>query len=577
MSLTAALQIGRSALNAAQVGLQVAGNNMANSATPGYSRQVMFLTPVTPDGSGRVFLGRGVQIQDVRRQADEALQNRLLIGVSDEAAAQHRMGVISQLESTLGELSGNDLSSELTGFFKVWSERANGTQSDSLVVQQAGKMASYMQHLRGQLTDQRSQIDGQLGVLAAQGDDLLSTVAGLNVEIARAESGGGNAGSLRDQRDNALQQLGQIIDITTVEQPSGAMDVLVGSTPVVLAGESRGLQIKHHTENGQTQILIATKAQDQTLDPTSGQIGALLQGRSADVDSTISKLDSIASRMIFEVNKLHSTGRNETQMTSSTGTLGFGNNDRTLALNDPNNATVAGLPFAAQNGGFYVQVKQATTGQTQTVRIDVDLDGVTAAGTPGTADDTSAEDIRAALAAIPGLSASFTPEGKLKVQASQGFEFSFSDDSSGALALLGVNSFFSGKNAADISIQPDLAADPSRLTSGRMVDGAFVSNGTALQMVALQDQSLKELQNQSINSSWQDTVQSVGVRTAAAQGELQAATVVRESLDAQRSAVSGVSVDEEAINLLQYQRQYQGAARLISITDQMMQTLIQMV
>ncbi|MCC6677060.1 MAG: flagellar hook-associated protein FlgK [Phycisphaerales bacterium] len=577
MSLTAAFQIGRSALTASQVGLQVAGNNMANAATPGYSRQVMFLQPMRADGSGRVFLGRGVQIQDVRRQVDEALQNRRLTGVADEAAAQHRAQVVSQLESTLNELSGHDLSSELTDFFKVWSERGNGTQSDALVVQQGGKIAQYVQRLRGQLTEQRGQIDGQLGALVSRGDQLLDTIAAINTEVARAEAGGATASSLRDQRDMALEELSQILDVTAVEQPSGAVDVLVGSTPVVLGGESRGLQIKRITENGEIQVMVATRANDQTLEPTSGQIGALLAGRAADVDSAINKLDDIAARLIFEVNRIHSTGRNEKQYTTADGTLGFPVADRARALNDPDNTATAGLPFNAVNGGFYVHIKQNSTGQTRTVRIDVDLDNINSAGATGAQDDTSAEDIRAALGAIPGLSASFSADGRLQVRAATGFEFSFADDSSGALAVLGVNSYFAGKNASDIRIESSLQADPSRLASGRMVGGTFVDNGTAMELVALQDRSLAELNGRTLSGAWRDTAQAVGVKTSAAVGELEAATIVRESLDAQRAAVSGVSVDEEAINLLQYQRQYQGAARLISITDEMMQTLIQMV
>lgn len=577
MSLSAAFQIGRSALTASQVGLQVAGNNMANAATPGYSRQVMFLQPVRPDGSGRVFVGRGVQIQDVRRQVDEALQNRRLIGVSDEAAARHRVEVVSQLESALNELSGHDLSSEMSEFFRVWSERGNGTQSDALVVQQGGRIASYMQRLRGQLTEQRGQIDAQLGAVVSRGDQLLGTIAAMNTEIARAEAGGGTASSLRDQRDTALEELSQIIDVTAVEQPSGAVDVLVGSTPVVLAGESRGLQLKRITENGRVQVLVSTRANDQTLEVSSGQAGALLAGRAADVDEAISKLDAVASSLIFEINRLHSTGRNERQFTSASATLGFGAPDRARALNDPDNATTADLPFSAVNGGFYVHVRQASTGQTRSIRVEVDLDGLTDAGTAGTSDDTSAEDIRAALAAVPGLSAGFSADGRLEVRAAAGFEFSFSDDSSGALALLGVNAYFAGKNASDITVESGLSADPSRLASGRLVDGTFVNNGTAMSIVELQDRALGALNGRTLGGAWRDTAQAVGVKTSAALGTLEAATIVRESLDAQRAAVSGVSVDEEAINLLQYQRQYQGAARLISIADEMMQTLIQMV
>ena len=64
---------------------------------------------------------------------------------------------------------------------------------------------------------------------------------------------------------------------------------------------------------------------------------------------------------------------------------------------------------------------------------------------------------------------------------------------------------------------------------------------------------------------------------ATAANRADATRLVRESLDAQRQAVSGVSLDEESINLLNYQRQYQGAARFISVIDELTQTLLGLV
>ncbi len=52
---------------------------------------------------------------------------------------------------------------------------------------------------------------------------------------------------------------------------------------------------------------------------------------------------------------------------------------------------------------------------------------------------------------------------------------------------------------------------------------------------------------------------------------------MRASLDAQIQSVSGVSLDEESINLLQVQRQFQAAARFIAVIDETLQTLLAMV
>lgn len=573
MSLSTAMQIGRSALTASQLGLSVAGNNMSNAATPGYSRQVARFEPVRGD-STTLQAGKGVRVRDVRRQVDTALQARLWAGVSEESSAQAKLSIASAVETAIGELSDYDLSSQLSSFFASWSERANGTQSSSLVIQQGDKLASHIKSLRSDLISQRTQIDRQLQASALQADDVLSRIAVLNSAVARAEVDGSDAGSLRDQRDNLVSELSQYIDATAVEQPSGAVDILIGSTPVVNGGVSRGLSLIQRTEDGRTEVFVAVTQNQQRLEPSAGSMASLLESRGTAVGGTIDRLDAVASRIIFEINKIHSTGALPANPTQSTATLVIPTADRTRALNDPDNRTLAELPFEPVSGGFLVQVKQSATGATRTTFVPVDLDGRSSTGAVSTTDDTSADDLRAALNSVPGLSASFSPEGKLQITADAGYEFSFRDDTSGVLATLGVNAYFSGTDGADISVRGDLKSNPSLLLAGRYEGGEFVSNGTALAIVGLQDRPLDALGGRTLRAHWTDTVQAVGVEAQAASNRADATRLVRESLESQRAAVSGVNIDEEAINLLAYQRQYQGAARLISVADELTQTLL---
>jgi flagellar hook-associated protein 1 FlgK len=366
------------------------------------------------------------------------------------------------------------------------------------------------------------------------------------------------------------------MDVTPVEQANGSLDILVGSTPVVLGARSRGIELQRRTENGQLAVSVNVREDGQALSIDGGQIGASLANRDGAIARTIDKLDTLTSQLIFEVNKLHSTGSNASGFTTTRGSLSIPTADRALALNDPTNQTFAGLPFRAVSGGFTIQVK-APGGATQSVRVNVDLDGRDASGAIGFGGDTTPEDIRAALDAVPGITAQFGADGKLKLDADPGFSFSFSDDSSGALAVLGVNSYFTGTSASDIDIRQELKDSPSLLATGRLDNGTFVENGAALAIAGLQDRSLSALGGQSINAWWIDSAQQLGVEADAAKNHAEATTIVRESLDAQRNAVSGVSIDEESVNLLTFQRQYQGAARFISIVDEMTQTLIALV
>ncbi|MBX3357574.1 MAG: flagellar hook-associated protein FlgK [Phycisphaeraceae bacterium] len=580
MGLTTALQIGRSALNASQIALQVTGNNFANAATPGYSRQIATLAPSAGVSEGGFILGRGVFVQDVRRQTDAALLARLNSSVSHESAAGMDLQLLSRVESVLNELTDSDISSELSRFFNAWSELANSPGSAgarSLVVQQGSTLASFLRTTRSDLVQIRNQLDSELDANVSRASDLLSQIAGLNSSIVAAEGGSSQANSLRDQRDSLVLQLSQYLDISTVEQANGTLDVLVGSTPVVQGGRSLGLQVRRESDGTQSSVRISTIDSPRDVTVHSGTIGSLVSQRGKLVDGTIDSIDTIASQLIFQVNKIHSVGYGATPMTSIRGTQNVPAADLVRSLNDPANSTFAALPFAATNGGFSVTVTNSQTGATQTVRIPVDLDGIDNSGQPGFANDTSVQSLAASLGSIANLSATTNPDGTLSVSAATGYSFSFSDDSSGVLAVLGVNSYFTGTTARDIDVRQDLSSSPQLLSAGAVVNGQPNDNASAMGIAALQDAANAALGGQTIRGAWTQSVQSIGARTAEAQTRSSAATLVRQNLDAQKSAISGVSVDEESINLINYQRQYQGAARFISAVDELTQILINLI
>lgn len=579
MSLAGSLNIGRTALSASQVGIQVTGNNFANASTPGYSRQRVDLSALSPQRWGTFQLGRGVGIDGINRQIDQSILDRLNGAISRQGAAQTSQNFLSQLESVVNELGDNSLSDEFNRFYNAWSSLANSPNQDgarSLVVTQGATLAATIRSTRTDLSEAQRQLDAQLSSAAAQADSLLTRIADLNRQVTTAESGGGQAGSLRDQRDQAIAQLAELVDITPVQQPNGSVDILVGSTPILQGNRSRGVVLESKTVNGETQVTLRVRADNTELPVTQGVIGGLLEQRSGTVQDTLDKLDAISAKLIFEVNRLHSTGYSTAGLTEAVGTLVVPPGDVSKALNDPTNTTFSELPFKAVNGGFLVTLRNTTTGATQTVRINVDLDGITSAGTPGTADDSSVTSIAASLSAVPNLGATVNPDGTIKIGTSDGYTVSFSEDSSGVLAVLGINSYFTGSSAMDIDVRSTLKSQPRLLSTGLLVDGKPNDNGTALLIAGLRDKPFDVFGGSSIAGAWRDAAQTIGAKTAEAGSRADAAAIVKDNLEAQRAAISGVSLDEESINLLNYQRMYQGAARFITAVDEMTQTLLAM-
>lgn len=575
MSLTSAMLIGRSGLTASQAGVQVASNNIANAATPGYSRQIMSLQPSRGQFLGAAgAIGRGVNIGSIARQVSSAVQDRLWSSHAQYTSAAAQLDAFSALESTLQELTGNDFSSELASFFGAWSDAANLESSDTLVVQQGQRLAEFMHGIRSDVLDVRDQVQSQLSGLAGRANELLDSIAQLNKSIVRAERGQAQANALRDQRDMLVTSLSELVDAGIVEQADGQYDVLIAGTPVVLGARNLGVEVRNDSDGSRLTATVVLSTNSQPLPVTGGMIGGLLASRDIGIEETLGTLDDIAAQLIFEINRIHATGVPTPGLISTRSLRTIPAGDRTTAISSPLNATFAELPFQATNGGFTVRVTHKDSGLSETVRIDVDLDGITNAGLAGYDDDTTPEDLRAALDAVDNLNVTFAADGTLRINADAGYEIAFAEDTSGVLGVLGVNAFYRGTTAADINVRGDLLDDPTLLSAGRIIGDTVVDNGAALAIADLQGNSLEALAGNSLQEHWAQRVQRIAVDTEYARDRLESTAIVREGLEAQRAAASGVSIDEESINLINYQKQYEGSARVISVARELLDVLL---
>src|SRR5262249_3578936 len=149
---------------------------------------------------------------------------------------------------------------------------------------------------------------------------------------------------------------------------------------------------------------------------------------------------------------------------------------------------------------------------------------------------------------------------------------SFSQDSSGVLAALGVNNFYQGTTAFDIGVNQAIAGNPALLAASK--NGEPADNQTALAIADLESAPLVGPDGSNLKDSYQTMVNTVATNAAGAKTNADATQTVKDTLEAQREALSGVSLDEEAVNLMKQQRAFQGAARLITAVNEMMDTVL---
>jgi len=569
VSLNAALNIGRSGLAASQAAITVAGNNLANSANGAYTRQSPNLVAGTDvQVSPGIFIGTGVTLQNIIRNVDNALNDRLRAAVADQSGSQARLDLLSQIESIEAELSDTSLSGKLNDFFNTFSELANNPSDASLrslVTQQGSALSGQIQSMRNDMIQARNQLDDQIRGSVNQVNSLLEQIATLNGKIVTAEAGAGGANGMRDQRDQLIDQVSEYIDVSTINQSSGSTDVFLNGIPLVAGGTSRGVTVDYATSTDTSELNLQLRVADDGtfLTANSGSIGAMMTARDTDMLPAIAALDDFSAALIWQVNRVHSQGAGSTLFDSLTSAS---------VVTDPAaslTSGASGLDFAPSHGSFDIYVTQKSTGTATATRINVDGDGI---GGP----DSSLNDIAAQLNAVGNLSATVTADGHLRITSDSGdFQFSFAADSSGFLAALGLNTYFTGHNATDIAVNDTLLGDPTKLATG--ANRTAGDNGTALAIAALRSTPLDELGGLSLPQMWTQHVEDFAVRTSQAKLSVQSDQSVVDSLTSQKQSISGVSVDEESINLMAYQRAYQASARFITVVNQMMDTLMTMV
>jgi len=561
-----ALQIGRSALAAYQAAITITGQNIANVGNPDYTRQTGRLEALYGGTGAGIAPGLGVRLANLQRHVDNAIEARLRLALGARSGAELTYETLNRVEALYNELTEYDLSSQLGEFFKGLADLQTDpleSTARQLVISNADAIIRTLQRQRSGLLEQVNDLNEATQAATKNANALVEEIARLNALIVNteAQSVGGSA-ALRDRRDSLLRQLGELIDVQTREQENGVVNVYIGSEPLVDFDRTRGLTTQTVLEDGLERVSVRFADNNGTVVLRSGRLAATVTARDVHLGGQLQKLDQLARALIYEINRVQTSGRGLVGFTSVTGTYAAGS--ATAALN----SSAAALPFPVQTGTFFVHLREKTSGQVVTRMIKVDLDGLNG-------DDTSLSNLATALAAVPHLDAALTADNRLVLTAADGYEISFSEDTSGVLAALGVGTFFKGVDATTIAVQDAIRNDPRLIATSR--DGTPGDGSNAGRMAAVGDQPSSLLGNLSILDFHEALVSGLAVDARSAATEHAAADAVYSSLLAQRESISGVSLDEETINLTKFERSFQGASRYLSVVDSLLDEVLALV
>lgn len=546
--------LGKAGLLVAQNRLQTAAHNINNSATEGYNRQSVLAQTqgATPAAGG--WIGRGVQAVTVQRAYDSFLYNQLSESRTKGEALTSYGDQISQINNLLADRSVG-ISPAIQAFFDGLQAVATAP-ADSAARQEllgrANSLATQIRDANAFFDDQRSNINTQVRTTVTQVNSTLDRIQDLNrqISVARAVSPGHTPNDLFDQRDQLVTELGQLIDIKVFEQDD-RVNITVGNGQVVLGGDSVfHLDVRPSNDDPSRMAVNITipngvggytpvELQDSLI--TGGKLGGLLTFRREALDAVQNDLGRLATGLALAVNDVHTQGYD------LTGVQGLDFFD----LADPK--VIRGEGAVGTDPDVVItDINRLTTNDYR-----VTYDGASYAV-------TRLPDGTVAAAGVGTLSF-------------DGLTVDFPDPSD---AVSGDSWLIQPTRDAAASLQVAIS-DPGRIAAAGSVDdgsgpvGAGPANGdTALNLAALQTAKLLGNGAMSLNEAYSQIVNKVGVLTqqnTTAQKAQQ--TLIQQNYSAQQ-AVSGVNLNEEYMNLNQYQEQFRAASRLIDVSSTLFDTLL---
>ncbi len=565
VSIFGSLNVGEMGLKAHSVALQTTGQNIANASNEAFHRQRVFMNALPATDYVTYRVGTGVEVARIGRVVDMALETLIRDAKGDLERLNVLRNALVRLETVFNEFGDGDLSSALSHFWDAVGDFSSNVSDSSVrrsVVLAAESLADNFNHFAETIRTARKEQNEYVKSAVGDINRISSSIADLNKHIAVAEDGGlqiQDASDLRDQRDALVEELSGIISVKANESSSGMLQVYTGSEFLVFDTNVYELSTRESTDNG---LVIDTVhfSNGMELEPLGGKLKGFLEARDEVLPGYLSKLDTLAGTLAYEFNKIHSTGRGLDGYTSISGTTVV--SDPALALSN------AGLPFEIKNGSFNILVKNETTGLTQTTNVKVDL--------TGTGSDTTLQSLAAALAAAdPALNAAVTGDNRLEISSSDSsLTFSFSEDTSGALAALGIATFFTGTGAESLKVN-SLVADNLDFLAGALSDEPG-DNTNALKLLDLRDMKVFANDTETAEEYYLDMVGTLGTESASFQNRAANQEILTQQMLNERQAISGVNLDEEAINLVQYQHAFQAAAKYLSVISQMMDVLVNM-
>jgi flagellar hook-associated protein 1 FlgK len=582
-----ALDIARRAMMTSQTNLQIISHNIANAGRPGYSRQRAELRPAPPlaypsmtKGAYKQQLGTGVEVAAINRIRDSFLDHIIRNQIGDQGSYSTLDQIYDNLEVLFDEPSDTGLGNSITEYFATWNDLANDPELASTranLREKAIILTGYFHDYDARLKELREDTNAQIELKVNEVNNLLYQIADLNQQIMSVEGLGDHANDLKDQRGLLVEQLSEIIKVNTIDQVDASLTVMIGAIRVV----ERDSVTPIETRIDQGNFLSITVLNNIKPPLTGGELYGLFIARDELIPEFQDKLDTLASGIINRINYQHKQGWG---LDGQKGRAFFDDlrtarliGDNFLPAGTTGDTTLFELGiiegfFEVQGARINLTYEEVSPDNSLTLnelfeRINAAQHTVRASLWSDAAGNTAVTfDLYNPAAQDDGIDI---------IVGSSNF-LTFTGINTATIQYTGANKLYG--NAAeriDLTdmIQSDLDAIAAALDSGDDIFPGVGDNSNALAISAIENFGTA-IARTTIEDYFNGMVSSLGSQSQAQKRLVTNQELLITQLTNQRESISGVNMDEEATKIIQFERMYQGAARVVTVVDELLDTLI---
>ncbi len=624
------IETGKKGLMSNNMGIQTTGHNLSNVETEGYSRQKVNLSTTIPlyePSANRVEvpgqIGTGVQVEDIQRVRDQAIDDRINYEKGGLGYWETKQKFLHQLEIIFNEPDKPNLRTVLDDFWESWQKlAADPTEQASRLelIQRAELLAKTMNHTYNSVYDLRQNVNLLIEQKIAEINHIAREIATLNIQIVKSEAMGDKPNDLYDKRDLLADRLSKIVDIRIERNNKHELIVYIGTENLVQGGKVHEVRGVGEPENDGLTAVLWDDGRQVKLG--AGELAGLMDVRDNDLRKALQNLNSLAVNITDTTNEVHRDGFGLNLTTNN-------NFFKEIPL-----SPVANGDYDFNNDGIFDGVAIFRVSGTER------LDEHTVIGSSGflnfgpsrfngqdvliqyQATDKVKDVIERINQSDAGVVAYLNHKGQLSLKAKipedrrfPQFVIRHIEDSgnflvgvAGVLSQSGANGAFDYRTPGNITkfnvpaenialtfqknqgawfaLDEKILANPDNIAAAAGIDtngdgdpdriNGLGDNRNALQIAELRHRKIMIEERSSASDFIKAMIGDFGTRSEAAIVNMDKNKAVVDSLENLRKQISGVNVDEELSKMIMYQHGYNASARLVSVIDRMIETLIRM-